>query len=117
MTLLGHIAASEEGAGANNNDMNVKIGMPTDATKIAGVSGLRRSYPRCDVDATRCETPHQIVGTAMITDDRHSKIAGLGGYARFISVMRNFCRDFAMSIGACRRAAQSERPAIRSEEA
>ncbi|AFU41128.1 hypothetical protein PAC1_06875 [Cutibacterium acnes C1] len=84
MTLLGHIAASEEGAGANNNDMNVKIGMPTDATKIAGVSGLRRSYPRCDVDATRCETPHQIVGTAMITDDRHSKIAGLGGYARFI---------------------------------
>ncbi|GAE74892.1 hypothetical protein JCM18918_554 [Cutibacterium acnes JCM 18918] len=78
MTLLGHIAASEEGAGANNNDMNVKIGMPTDATKIAGVSGLRRSYPRCDVDATRCETPHQIVGTAMITDDRHSKIAGLG---------------------------------------
>jgi hypothetical protein len=37
------------------------------------------SYPRCDVDATRCETPHQIVGTAMITDDRHPKIAG--GYA------------------------------------
>ena len=84
MTLLSYVTASEEGPGADNDDMDVRIGMPTDATKVAGVSRARCFYPRCDVDASRDEASHQIVGATMIADDRHAKIAGFGGYARFI---------------------------------